>query len=59
MDGTLLEFTDDAIDSIAEKALERNTGARGLRQYLKVMLDVMYDIPSENNVEKCIVNRNY
>jgi ATP-dependent Clp protease ATP-binding subunit ClpX len=58
MDGTLLEFTDDAIDSIAEKALERNTGARGLRAILEeVMLDVMYDIPSENNVEKCIVNK--
>lgn len=57
MDGTCLEFTNEAINSISEKALERNTGARGLRAILEeIMLDVMYDIPSRDNVEKCIVS---
>jgi ATP-dependent Clp protease ATP-binding subunit ClpX len=58
MDDTILEFTDEALDSIAEKALERNTGARGLRAILEeIMLDVMYEIPSQNNVEKCIITK--
>jgi ATP-dependent Clp protease ATP-binding subunit ClpX len=57
-DGALLEFTDDAIESVAERALERNTGARGLRAILEeVMLDIMYDIPSRNNIEKCIISK--
>ena len=58
MDETLLEFTDEALDSVAEKALARNTGARGLRAILEeLMLDVMYDIPSESNIEKCVVTK--
>jgi len=58
MDDTILEFTEGALDAIAEKTLARNTGARGLRAILEeVMLDVMYEIPSANNVEKCIVSR--
>jgi len=57
MDDTLLEFTDGALEAIAEKAIERNTGARGLRAILEeIMLDVMFDIPSANNVEKCIIS---
>jgi ATP-dependent Clp protease ATP-binding subunit ClpX len=53
-----LSFTDDALEAIAEKAIKRKTGARGLRAIMEsVMLDVMYDIPSMTNVEKCMVNR--
>ena len=53
-----LNFTDDALEAIAEKAIKRKTGARGLRAIMEsVMLDVMYDIPSMTNVEKCMVNR--
>ncbi len=58
MDDSLLEFEVDALDAIAEKALARNTGARGLRAIIEeIMLDVMYDIPSANNVEKCVVTK--
>jgi len=58
MDDVLLEIQDDALELIAEKAIERNTGARGLRAILEeIMLDIMYDIPSMNNVEKCIITR--
>jgi ATP-dependent Clp protease ATP-binding subunit ClpX len=58
MDDTLLEFEPDALEAIADKALARNTGARGLRAIIEeIMLDVMYDIPSANNIEKCIVSK--
>ena len=58
MDDSLLEFEVEALDAIAGKALARNTGARGLRAIIEeIMLDVMYDIPSANNVEKCIVTK--
>jgi len=58
MDDTILEVTDDALDAIADKAIQRNTGARGLRAILEeTLLDVMYDIPSATNVEKCIITR--
>jgi len=57
-DGVELSFTDDALEAIAEKAILRKTGARGLRAIMEsVMLDVMYDIPTMTNVEKCMVNR--
>jgi len=57
-DDVELSFTDDALEAIAEKAIERKTGARGLRAIMEsVMLDVMYDIPSMTHVEKCVVNR--
>jgi len=53
-----VSFTDGALDAIAEKAIERKTGARGLRAIMEsVMLDVMYDIPTLTGVEKCVVNR--
>ncbi len=56
MDGASLEFTNDAIEKIAQKALERNTGARGLRAIIEeIMLDVMFDTPSNDDIEKCIV----
>jgi ATP-dependent Clp protease ATP-binding subunit ClpX len=58
MDDSLLEFEPNALDAIAEKALARNTGARGLRAIIEeIMLDVMYDIPSVTNIEKCIVTK--
>lgn len=58
LDDVLLEIQDDALELIAEKAIARNTGARGLRAILEeIMLGVMYDIPSMNNVEKCIINK--
>jgi ATP-dependent Clp protease ATP-binding subunit ClpX len=58
MDDTLLEFEQGALEAIADKALARDTGARGLRAIIEeVMLDVMYDIPSANDIEKCIVTK--
>jgi len=57
-DGVDVSFTDGALEAIAEKAIERKTGARGLRAIMEsVMLDVMYDIPTMTGVEKCVVNR--
>lgn len=58
MDDVMLELEPDVLDAIAEKAIARNTGARGLRAILEeMMLDVMYDIPSAVNVEKCILTK--
>ena len=53
-----LEFTDDAISEIAQIALERKTGARGLRSVMEeLMLDLMYEIPSGTNIRKIIINK--
>ena len=58
MDGVVLDFTDEAVDAIAENALERKTGARGLRSILEeVMMDVMYDIPSQKDVATCMITK--
>ncbi len=58
MDGVELTFEDDAIEAIADKALERKTGARGLRSILEgIMLDVMYKIPSDQSIVKCTVTK--
>ena len=58
LDGVSLEFQQDALKSIAEEALRRNTGARGLRSILEeVMLEIMYDIPSRDDIAKCAVTR--
>ncbi|MCX8123301.1 MAG: ATP-dependent Clp protease ATP-binding subunit ClpX [Spirochaetes bacterium] len=52
-----LEFTDSAIDAIAQIAIERETGARGLRSVLEeIMLDLMYEIPSKKSIAKVIIN---
>ncbi|MBR5280902.1 MAG: ATP-dependent Clp protease ATP-binding subunit ClpX [Clostridia bacterium] len=57
-DGVELEFDDEAIAEVTKIAIERKTGARGLRAIVeKAMLDVMYSVPSEANVWKCIVTR--
>ena len=53
LDGVGLEFKDDAVEAIADKALERKTGARGLRAIMEaVMLDLMYRIPSDETISK-------
>ncbi len=58
MDDVILEIEDEALGAIAEKAIARNTGARGLRAILEeIMLEVMYDVPSSTNIEKCIINK--
>jgi ATP-dependent Clp protease ATP-binding subunit ClpX len=57
MEGVDLEFRPDALASIARKALERRTGARGLRTIIEqVLLDTMYDLPSMTNVSKVVVD---
>ncbi len=57
LDGVTLRFTSDALKAIAKKALERKTGARGLRSVMeKVMLDVMYQLPSMQGVRECVIN---
>jgi ATP-dependent Clp protease ATP-binding subunit ClpX len=58
LDGVELIFRDDALASIAEKALERKTGARSLRSILEeIMLDIMYDIPARDDIEKVIISK--
>lgn len=55
-DGVELEFEDEAIVAIAKKALERKTGARGLRAILEeLMMDVMFEVPSREDIERCVV----
>jgi len=59
MDGVELDFDDAAVAAIAKKALKRNTGARGLRSIIEeIMTDIMFDVPSTEDVEKCIVHEN-
>ncbi|HEY6935162.1 MAG TPA: ATP-dependent Clp protease ATP-binding subunit ClpX [Marmoricola sp.] len=56
LDGVELEFTPDAVAAIADKAMERGTGARGLRAIIEeVLLNVMYDVPSREDVAKVVV----
>lgn len=58
-DEVQLEITEEAVRAIAKKSLERKTGARGLRSIMeKAMMDVMYEIPSDDNISKCIVTEN-
>ena len=57
-DGVELNFTVDALEAVAEQSMLRGTGARGLRAILEeVLLNVMYDLPSQDNIGKCIINR--
>ena len=54
---TNLKFTDGALTSVSTEAIKRKSGARGLRAILEeVMLDIMYDLPSQPNVRECIIN---
>ena len=58
LDDVKLSFEPDAIDAIADKALERKTGARGLRSIMEnIMMDVMYEIPSDDTIESCVITK--
>lgn len=58
LDHTELEFEREALEAIAKKAIERNTGARGLRSIIEgIMLDVMFEIPSDDTIEKVIITK--
>ena len=58
LDGVELEFEPEALELIVDKAIERNTGARGLRSIIEeIMRDVMYDIPSNPKIAKCIITK--
>jgi ATP-dependent Clp protease ATP-binding subunit ClpX len=57
MEGVELEFREDALSAVAQKAMERKTGARGLRTILEhALLDTMYDLPSTDNVSKVVID---
>ena len=59
MDGVELEFSDDALRAVAALAIKRNTGARGLRSIMeKLMMNIMYDIPSQKDIVKVIISAN-
>ncbi len=58
LDGIELEFREDAIDAIADKSLERKTGARGLRAIMEsTLMDLMYRIPSDETISKCTITK--
>ncbi len=58
LDGVELEFEKEALEAIVDKAIERNTGARGLRSIIEeIMRDIMYDIPSNEKIVKCIITK--
>lgn len=58
LDNVELEFEEDALREIAKKAIERKTGARGLRSIIEsIMLDIMYDLPSREDIKKCIITK--
>ena len=58
MDGVELEFAPEAVEAIVDKAIERKTGARGLRSIIEeIMRDIMFDIPSNPKIEKCILTK--
>ncbi len=58
LDGVELEFSEDALDAIAGRAVERKIGARGLRSILeKVMTDIMYEIPSDESIGRCLITK--
>lgn len=60
MDEVDLQFSHDALEAIAEKALEKKTGARALRAILEdIMLDIMYEIPKDDNIGRVIITRDY
>jgi ATP-dependent Clp protease ATP-binding subunit ClpX len=57
-DNVELVFTDDALWSISDRALERETGARGLRSIIEnALLDVMFELPSRRDVSKCVITK--
>jgi ATP-dependent Clp protease ATP-binding subunit ClpX len=57
MEGVEIEFRDEALAAVAKRAMQRKTGARGLRTILEnVLLDIMYDLPSLRNVQKVVID---
>ena len=57
-DNVELEFSKAALEAIVNKAMERKTGARGLRSIVEeIMRDIMFEIPSNNKIEKCIITK--
>jgi ATP-dependent Clp protease ATP-binding subunit ClpX len=57
-DGIELVFSDDSLTSVADRALERETGARGLRSIIEeILLEVQFELPSRRDVKKCVVTR--
>ena len=57
MEGVEVDFREDALRAVAQKAMERKTGARGLRSILEaVLLDTMYDLPSSESVTKVVID---
>lgn len=60
IDGVALEFEDDAVEAVAEKAIELKTGARGLRTIMEeAMLGLMYDIPDQKDIEKVVITKDF
>ncbi len=58
LDGAALEFEPDALEAIAKKAIERKSGARGLRAIIEdALLDTLFDLPGQDNVRKCIITK--
>ena len=58
LDGVELHFNDDAVEAVADKALDRQTGARGLRAIMEnVMMDLMYRIPSDTSITECTIDK--
>ena len=58
LDGVELDFQKDALKLIAEKSLERKTGARGLRSIMEsTMMDLMYQVPSDHTIQKCVITK--
>ena len=58
MDNSQLEFTDDALVVVAQEAIRRKTGARGLRSIMEdIMLDIMYELPHRTDIAKCVVTK--
>ena len=60
MDEVKLKFSEDAYEAIAEKAMKRDTGARGLRSVIEdFMLDIMFEIPKDNNIGEVVITKEY
>ena len=58
MEDTQLAFSDDALNAIAQRAVRRNTGARGLRSIMEsILLDTMFELPGLDGVEEVVINR--
>lgn len=58
MEGVRLNFAEDALKAVAQSAIKRGTGARGLRSIMEsVMIDIMYELPSRKNIEECLISK--